>query len=144
MPTAMNGSLILMNSHPEGAASFTPQPVLPTDPDVRPASTDRDFPKQIHLAPGKDAAAASGRCSTKGCVFPARFPWTSLCRYHELLESETESSLFESWQPTYLLSLKAPCEFLEEEFDDSRERDRRRQAAEREAFLLDDADAGQA
>jgi hypothetical protein len=38
-----------------------------------------------------------------------------------------------------LLSLQAPFGIPDEEPDDSRQQDRQRQAAEREAFLLDEA-----
>jgi hypothetical protein len=38
-----------------------------------------------------------------------------------------------------LLSLQAPFGIPDEEPDDSRQQDRKRQAAEREAFILDEA-----
>ena len=90
--------------------------------------------------PKKPAFAApspgqSARCSVKGCVFPAPFQGHPKCHYHELLQSEGE--LFQSHQPTHLLSLQAPFGIPDYEPDDSRQRDRKRQAAEREAFLFD-------
>jgi hypothetical protein len=59
-----------------------------------------------------------------------------LCHYHELLQSEAE--LFQSHQPTLLLCRQAPFGLPEEEPDDSRQEDRKRLAAEREAFILDE------
>jgi hypothetical protein len=61
-----------------------------------------------------------------------------MCRYHELLQSGVEAALFESQQPTLLLSLHAPFGIPDHEPDDSRQKDRRRQDAEREEFLNDD------
>jgi hypothetical protein len=61
-----------------------------------------------------------------------------MCHYHELLHS-SEAELFESHQPTHLLSLQAPFGIPDYEPDDSRHKDRERWAAEREAFLLDES-----
>ena len=74
----------------------------------------------------------------KGCVFPAPFLGHTLCHYHELQESDAEAAHFQSHQPTLLLSLQAPFGIPDDEPDDSRQQDRKRQAAEREAFLLDE------
>jgi hypothetical protein len=46
--------------------------------------------------------------------------------------------LFQSHQPSYLLTLQAPFGVPDFEPDDSRQQDRKRQAAEREMFLLDE------
>jgi hypothetical protein len=62
-----------------------------------------------------------------------------MCHYHELLQSEADAELFESRQPTLLLSLYAPFGIPDEEPDDSRQQDRKRQATEREAFLMDES-----
>jgi hypothetical protein len=62
-----------------------------------------------------------------------------MCQYHELLQSDAEAGLFASQQPTLLLSLYAPFGIPDYEPDDSRIQDRRRQAAEREEFLMDEA-----
>jgi hypothetical protein len=62
-----------------------------------------------------------------------------MCHYHELLQSDAHAELFESHQPTLLLSLYAPFGVPEEEPDDSRQQDRKRQAVEREAFLTGDS-----
>jgi hypothetical protein len=64
-------------------------------------------------------------------------PGHPTCPYHERLQSEGE--LFESYQPTYWLMLHAPFGIPDYEPDDSRHQDRRRQATERQAFLLDEA-----
>jgi len=60
-----------------------------------------------------------------------------MCHYHELLHSP-EASLFASHQPTHLMSLQAPFGIPDEEPDDTRHEDRKRQAAERAAFILDE------
>jgi hypothetical protein len=83
------------------------------------------------------AAVPSARCSIKGCVFPAPATGGTECHYHELLRSEGE--LFQSRQPSHLLALRAPFGIPEQEPDDFRQQDRKRQAAEREAFVLDEA-----
>ena len=85
------------------------------------------------------ASATAVRCSVKACVFPVPADGRSECRYHRLLQSE--AVLFQSHQPSHLLLLYAPLdvpEESEEEVDDSREQDRKRLAAEREKFILDD------
>lgn len=120
---------------PVGA--FGAQPCLaPHTPDSRPsplpALPRRDAPPPLAPIP-----APSPRCSVKGCVFPASAQERSVCRYHELLHSE--GALFQSHQPTHLLSLQAPFGIPECEPDDTRQQDRKRQAAEREEFLMDEA-----
>ena len=62
-----------------------------------------------------------------------------MCHYHELLQSDEEAEHFQSHQPTLLLSLRAPFGIPDYEPDDSRQEDRRRQAAERHAFLFDES-----
>jgi hypothetical protein len=64
-------------------------------------------------------------------------PGATVCHYHELQQSEAEH--FQSHQPSELLLLHAPFGVPDHEPDDSRHKDRKRQAAEREAFLLDEA-----
>jgi len=85
------------------------------------------------------AASPSGRCSVKAYVFPAPIQEHAMCHYHALLQSDAEAEHFRSHQPTLMLSLQAPFGIPDEEPDDSRQQDRKRQAAEREAFLLDEA-----
>ena len=74
------------------------------------------------------------RCSSKGCVFPAA-EGRARCWQHEL--EELEPMLFLSCQPTHVLVDLARFGEPEEEFEDSRARDRRRLAALREQFLED-------
>ena len=90
------------------------------------------------LSNATPAPLPSPRCSVKGCVFPAPDAETKRCHYHELLHSEGE--IFQSHQPTYLLSLHAPFGIADEEPDNTRREDRKRKAAEREKFLLDEPD----
>ena len=125
-------------SEPCGALAaetcLVPVPALPgpsTPPEVR-------LPEQS--ASAAPAPRQSARCSVKGCVFPAPLQGHTKCHYHELLQSEGE--LFQSHQPSRLLALYAPFGVPDDEPDDSRQQDRKRQAAEREAFLLDDAPEG--
>ena len=111
---------------------------LPADPLPSPLSAVI-LPKMA--ATPAPAPWKSPRCSVKACVFPVSQPERTLCRYHELLQSD--GKLFESHQPTHLLSLQAPFGLPDVEPDDSRQQDRKRQAAEREEFLMDDfADGG--
>ncbi len=111
-----------------GLASVPAVPV----PSTLPAVPLPERPASAAPAPRQPA-----RCSVKGCVFPAPLQGHTQCHYHELLQSEGE--LFQSHQPSHLLSLHAPFGIPDYEPDDSRQRDRERQAAEREAFLLDEA-----
>ena len=76
------------------------------------------------------------RCSVKGCVFPVPAEEHAECRYHELLQSE--GKFFESRQTSDLLSLYQPFGIPDYEPDDSRQQDRKRQAAERQEFLMDE------
>lgn len=62
-----------------------------------------------------------------------------MCRYHQLQQSAEEAEHFQSLQPTLLLTLHAPFGIPDYEPDDSRQQDRKRQAVEREAFILDEA-----
>ena len=79
----------------------------------------------------------STRCSVKGCVFPASRKGGHECRLHELERSE--AALFQSHQPSFLLLLYSPFGIPDHVPDDSRQKDLERQAAEREAFILDEA-----
>ena len=95
----------------------------------------RTLAPAVVVPPTPPAPAVSARCSVKGCVFPSAFSDRAECRYHALWR--TEAQLFQSHQPSHMLLLSAP--FGErEEFDDSRQQDRKRQAAERAAFVLDE------
>lgn len=101
-------------------------------PAAKPAPLEL-IPSPAPILDSYDASAA--RCSVKGCVFPLTQGRTE-CHYHELVRSE--ALLFQSHQPSHLLSLKAPFGIPDQEIDDSRLQDRQRQAAERAAFILDE------
>ena len=121
----------------EPCGSLAAQPCLAPVPDSPRASTCPGVPQ-----PNKSVSAApvprqSPRCSVKGCVFPVPLPGATVCRYHELQQSEAEH--FQSHQPSQLLLLHAPFGVPDHEPDDSRYKDRKRQAVEREAFLLGEA-----
>jgi hypothetical protein len=112
-----------------GALGLQPcfEPVPDHSPTQSPANTVASTPP---------APSPSPRCSVKGCVFPATAAGQMECHYHGLLR--TEAKLFQSHQPSHLLLLHAPLVAPEQEPDDSRQRDRKRQAAEREVFILDE------
>jgi hypothetical protein len=82
-------------------------------------------------------AVAARRCAVKGCVFPATIEAYRQCSYHRL--QVQEPTLFESLQPSVLVLGQALYGLPDSEPDDSRQRDRRRQFHERQAFLLDEA-----
>lgn len=113
-----------------------------TQPCLAPVPTVFQAPiSSVVLRPEEPAAVSpaptpSLRCSVKGCVFPVRIPGQTLCRNHELQESE--AVLFQSHQPSHVLMLQAPFGLPDQEPDDSRLQDRKRQAAEREVFILDE------
>jgi len=125
----------LQTAQPSGALA-TPRALAPS-----PVPSSESAPSAVPLpaqpAPVPPTPRPSPRCSVKGCVFPAPSAEQTKCRYHQLLQSEGE--LFQSQQPTHLLALYAPFGIPDSEPDDSRFKDRERQAAEREEFLLDDA-----
>lgn len=132
----------LLNTPPrppyEPSGALAVQPCLAPIPAILEASTSSDVPPLEKPPTAPPAPLELPRCTEKGCVFPAPQGHT-MCRYHELMQSDAEAELFESHQPTLLLSFQAPFGIPDEEPDDSRQQDRKRQAAEREAFLLDEA-----
>ena len=83
----------------------------------------------------ENTSLISGRCSEKGCVFPASSPGHGRCVYH--MHQQEEPVLFRSHQPTGLLLDPARIMPTEKEFDGSRKRDRRRMAALWERFQND-------
>ncbi len=120
---------------PEPSGALAVQPCLARIPAV--AGLSISLPVPLPVKPGaRPAPKQLARCSVKGCVFPASSPQHPQCHYHELQRSE--GALFQSHQPSYLLTLHVPLGVPDSELDDSRYRDRRQQAAEREAFLLDE------
>ncbi len=107
---------------------------LPTDPEARPNSqVDSRCAAPFSSLPGVS------RCDEKGCVFPVVGPGKSKCLTHK--REEYEPKHFGSFQPTVLLLDRAKYGLPdpETEPDDSRARDRRRELAEREAFLEETA-----
>ncbi len=78
-------------------------------------------------------ATASGRCSERGCVFPAAGTATGRCRQHE--RQAREPILFSSHQPTRVVLESGRFDVPEADGESLRSRDRRRMAALREAFL---------
>jgi len=124
---------------PEPYGALGLQPCLAPVPAIPKVSTPPAVALKDKTATPPPAPLQSPRCSVKGCVFPAPLPGGTMCHYHELLQSEADAELFESRQPTLLLSLYAPFGIPDEEPDDSRQQDRKRQATEREAFLMDES-----
>jgi hypothetical protein len=122
---------------PQSSGALGVQPCLEPVPDVPRKSTPLEVAPSRETVSAPSAPAPSARCSVKGCVFPAPAQGRTECHYHELLRSEAE--LFQSHQPSHLLSLRAPFGIPDQEPDDSRQQDRKRQAVEREAFILDEA-----
>lgn len=113
------------------------QPCLAQAPSPRPPSTPFAVSQPAKPATVPLCPLPSVRCSVKGCVFPVSIQGHSQCHYHDLLQSEAQ--LFQSHQPSHLLSLQAPFGIPDEEPDDSRQQDRKKLAAERESFILDEA-----
>ena len=122
-------------SQPCGALAV--QPCLAPVPSPPQPSTPLSASQSEKPATAPVSPLPVARCSVKGCVFPVSTPGHNQCHYHDLLQSEAE--LFQSHQPSHLLALHAPFGIPDEEPDDSRQKDRKRQAAEREAFILDEA-----
>jgi hypothetical protein len=109
---------------------------LPNAPSANAAPPSREL--SFHTGSGKrpePASFASRRCSEKGCVFPAASSQSAKCAYHEL--QMEEPALFRSQQPSLLLLDPARCAAADEEYDESRKRDRRRLAKQWEEFLKD-------
>jgi hypothetical protein len=77
----------------------------------------------------------SCRCSEKGCVFPVSSPQSGKCVYH--VRQMEEPVLFSSQQPSRLLLDPARSMPADEEYDESRKRDRLRLAKEWEEFQRD-------
>lgn len=80
-----------------------------------------------------DAASfESRRCSEKGCVFPAAENPRGTCLHHEHLHREPGH--FHSYQPSMSVINQARFGLPDYETDNRRAQDRRRLAAQREAF----------
>jgi hypothetical protein len=74
-----------------------------------------------------------GRCSERGCVFPAEENALGFCFYHE--RQQLEPALFCSWQPTWIIVNRAATGLDVCDPGDDRSHDRRRLAAQRDAFF---------
>ena len=111
---------------------------LPAILKAREASPLTEASLQAERKPAAPTAPGGvGRCTIKGCVFPGPSEVHGPCSYHR--RQNLEPSLFESLQPSTLLLGRAVFGVPDSEPDDSRVRDRRRQAMERRAFLLEEA-----
>jgi hypothetical protein len=77
---------------------------------------------------------APARCVERGCVFPVHRT-SSRCLHHD--RQLKEPALYQSFQPTSAVVDRGRFGVPGEEVDDSRFRDRKRLASQREAFLDD-------
>ncbi|HUZ45574.1 MAG TPA: hypothetical protein VMW54_02935 [Terriglobia bacterium] len=80
----------------------------------------------------QDTSFPTHRCEERGCVFPAASAQSGKCVYHE--RQMEEPALFRSQQPSHLLLDPARGMPTDEEYDESRKRDRLRLAKEWEEF----------
>jgi hypothetical protein len=124
-PQATSGSYATLDVQPRSAR-------VSNVPRIQPREAASQLKDEPALAP-----SASARCSIKACVFPAASSPAAKCRYHTLLDSD--AYLFQSHQPSHLMLLYAPFGVSDHEPNDSRQQDRKRQAAERESFILDES-----
>jgi hypothetical protein len=114
---------------PRAEAGSAPLPSRESGPDASPAAPR---PAESSARPSRAA-----RCNERGCVFPAEPDALGKCIHHQ--RELTEPDMLCSLQPTLLLLGQAKFGLLDYEPDDSRFVDRRRQAAEWEAFQLEEA-----
>jgi len=90
--------------------------------------------RAISIPPAKKPVGTEARrCSERGCIYPAGPGESGRCLQHQ--RQQREPALFHSRQPSMILLDCAKFGLPEEEPEDSRFRDRRRLAAQREAFL---------
>jgi hypothetical protein len=73
-----------------------------------------------------------GRCSERGCVFPAEENGSGLCFYHQ--RQQLEPALFSSWQPTWLILNRSAAGLDGCGSSHDRGHDRQRLAAQWDAF----------
>jgi len=112
---------------------------------VNPSTASASPPPSSTLAEGASNRASSippakrpvrteaRRCAERGCIYPAGPGESGRCLQHQ--RQHREPALFHSRQPSTILLDCAKFGLPEEEPEDSRFRDRRRLAAQREAFL---------
>src|SRR5208337_374902 len=107
-------------------ASTSPPPLLP--------SAESASNRAISIPPAKRPVRIEARrCGERGCIYPAGPGESGRCLQHQ--RQQREPALFHSRQPSMILLDCAKFGLPEEEPEDSRFRDRRRLAAQREAFL---------
>lgn len=101
---------------------------------VQPATQNVIIPPPTGRTPPK-ARLHAGRCSERGCVFPAVAPGGGRCHQHDL--ECREPYLFGSRQPSMLLLDRAKFGLPDSEIQarESRSSDRRRLARQWERFL---------
>lgn len=118
-------------SNVEPAASSNPQPLPP--PPIR-EDTRNTLISPTKRPPPAAVQILSGRCSEKGCVFPATWLGSGRCRHHD--RQDQEPALFLSQQPSMLLLDHAKFGLADSEFErgGSRFSDRRRLARLWERF----------
>lgn len=124
-----------MQSSPQAISTLPNQighshPVF--EPLRRPAAWEPVSRAEILIPP---VLAPDGRCSEKGCVFPAAPKGQGKCLHH--YRQASEPIFFSSHQPTRVVLERGRFGVPEAEVDTSRNRDRRQLAAIREAFLED-------
>jgi hypothetical protein len=121
----------LTNSSPSPASVTFPS--IPT----RDIKTQPTQPRELSFfTTASHSTSFTGcRCSERGCVFPASSSQSGKCLYHE--RQLEEPSLFCSQQPSRLLLDPSRSMPDNEEYDQSRKRDRLRLAKEWEEFQRD-------
>jgi hypothetical protein len=125
---------------------FDPCVLQPTSPQQAPrglqlAAVGGRLPLRPSAAPRREQASQPAqqpwpRCTEKGCVFPSELAGGGECAYHH--RQFLEPACFSSQQPTRLLLDHARFNTPVSAPDTSRSSDRRRLAAERAKFILED------
>jgi len=132
MQSSPQGIPVILNQPGLSRPAFEPVPAALLEPAPRPLGWNTvSFPGIKVPA----ASASDGRCSEKGCVFPAASGAQGMCLHHH--RQASEPVLFSSHQPTRVVLERGRFAVPEGEVDTSRNRDRRQLAAIREAFLED-------
>ncbi len=118
---------------PESLQTVNPSTASASPPPLSPLAGGASS-RAISIPPAKKPVRIEARrCAEKGCIYPAGPGETGRCLQHQ--RQQREPALFHSRQPSMILLDCAKFGLPEEEPEDSRFRDRRRLAAQREAFL---------
>ena len=126
-------SLPVKQGLPESLQSVNPSTASTSPPPLSPLAGGASN-RAISIPPAKKPVRIEARrCAEKGCIYPAGPGESGRCRQHQ--RQQHEPTLFHSRQPSMILLDCAKFGLPEEEPEDSRFRDRRRLAAQREAFL---------